>query len=435
MDRLLVLAAASALCAAAEAPDLIGKAEWKVWAAHPNLAAETGVVKTPDGPAMRIHAPRFECYGKWIATVPGIHGGRAYRFDVLYRSENVTHDDTSVAAILTWRVPPGQGLGQRDYADDLSGAGSGWKRLSRLVVAPQGTASVDIELALRWTAGGTVLWRNPTLREAEAPPKRPVRLVTTRMRLTPNPTVEGNLAAMSAIVDRAGAEKPDVVLLTEAATDRGVRGPLDERAEPVPGPTTRMLAEKARRYRTYIALSLHEKDGGTFYNTAVLLDREGNIAGKYHKVHLATVEAEGGITPGSEYPVFQTDFGKVGMLVCWDNWFPESARALRLKGAEIILLPIAGDGGPGHWDPVSRARAIDNGVYLVSSSTYNNPSRILNPIGQVLAETMDGIAVAQVDLADEWRVRWLSVGNAGGEGKSLFIKERRPDTYRGLTGR
>jgi predicted amidohydrolase len=209
--------------------------------------------------------------------------------------------------------------------------------------------------------------------------------------------MESNLAAMSAIVDRAGAEKPDVILLTEAPSDRGVSGPLDQLAETIPGgPSTRMLAEKARRYRSYIVVSLHEKEGGTIYNTAVLLDRRGEVAGKYRKVHLATAEGERGITPGSTFPVFQTDFGKVGMLVCWDNWFPESARALRLKGAEIILLPIAGDGGPGHWDPISRARAIDNGVYLVSSSTYHNPSRKNDPHGEVLAETMDGIAVKEM---------------------------------------
>jgi len=206
--------------------------------------------------------------------------------------------------------------------------------------------------------------------------------------------------------------------------------PLVETSQPVPGPATRMLSERARRYRAWAATSLHEIEGGLIYNTAVLIDREGRIAGKYRKVHLATAEGEAGITPGSEYPVFNTDFGRVGMTVCWDNWFGEAARALRLRGAEIILLPIAGDGVPGHWDIVSRARAIDNGVYLVASSTSaGSPSRIVSPDGKVLAEASDGIAVADIDLSTESRVQWLSVGPALGEGKSLYIKERRPDTY------
>ena len=401
---------------------------WELWSAHANLAPEASA----QGKALRMRCPRFESYGKWIATVPAVQPGRAYQFDVLFRTENVANEDVSVAAILTWHATSGKGLVQRDYADAVSDAGGGWKRAARLLRAPEGAGSVSVELALRWTTGGAVLWRSPRFVEAEAPPKRPVRLVTTRMPRPAKPSVEANLAAMSAILDRAGAEKPDLVLLTEAPVDRGVQGPLDRLAQPIPGPATEMLSEKARRYGTYVAVSLHENDGGTFYNTAVLIDRKGAVAGKYRKVHLATVEGEHGITPGSDYPVFQTDFGKVGFMICWDNWFPEPARALRLNGAEVLLLPIAGDGVPGHWDVISRARAIDNGVYLVSSATGGIPSRIIDPNGQVLAETSGGVAVKEIDLAEQWRVWWLSVGAAGGEARSLYIKERRPDTYRVL---
>jgi predicted amidohydrolase len=230
-------------------------------------------------------------------------------------------------------------------------------------------------------------------------------------------------------LDRAAASKPDLVLFTENLVDRWVRKPLMETAQPVPGPATNALAERARRYKTWVATSLHEIENGLIYNTAVLIDREGRIAGRYRKVHLANTEAEAGITPGSDYPVFDTDFGKVGIEICWDNWFGEAVRELRLRGAEIVLLPIAGDGVPGHWDLVSRARAIDNGVFLVASSTgAKSPSRIVSPEGVVLAEAADGIAIADIDLASETRVPGLSFG-AAGEGKSLYIKERRPDTY------
>lgn len=424
----LALAHAGAVGVVA-APNLIGN-DWKTWAAHPNLTPEMEKAETPDGPSLRIRCPRFESYGKWTTSVPGIRSGRAYRFDVLYRSENVTHENVSVAAILTWQGA--KGMLQRDYVDVVSDAGGGWRRLERVLQAPDGAAQVGVELALRWTAGGAVLWRSPRLTEAEAPAKRPVRIVTTRLKMPARPSMEANLAAMSAILDIAGAGKPDLVLMTEAPVDRGVRGPLDELSEPIPGPATRMISEKARRFGMYVAVSLHEKEGGTFYNTAVLIDRKGAVAGKYRKVHLATAEGERGITPGSDFPVFQTDFGKVGMMICWDNWFPESARALRLNGAELVLLPIAGDGVPGHWDVISRARAIDNSVYLVTSATGSIPSRIIDPNGQVLAETNEGIAAAEIDLAQQWRVRWLSVGPADGEAKSLYIKERRPDTYRVL---
>jgi predicted amidohydrolase len=144
------------------------------------------------------------------------------------------------------------------------------------------------------------------------------------------------------------------------------------------------------------------------------------------------IEGEDGITPGAEYPVFEADFGKVGMMICWDHWFPEPARILRLKGAELLVLPIAGDGDTKHWDITSRARAIDNGVYLVASSTVaQSPSRIVDPTGEVLAETLDpfGIAVSDIDLDREDRLHWLSVGPADGEARRLYIRERRPDTY------
>jgi len=122
-------------------------------------------------------------------------------------------------------------------------------------------------------------------------------------------------------------------------------------------------------------------------------------------------------------------------MICWDNWFPEVARALRLKGAEILMLPIAGDGDRRHWDAISRARAMDNGVYLMSSPIVNqNPGSIINPAGEVLAETQgeSGFAITEVDLNQEFRLKWLSVGPGEGEPKSLYVKERRPETYQPL---
>lgn len=383
---------------------------------------------------LRMRSSEFASYGKWITTVPKIEAGKSYRFEVQYRPEKVVSDDVSVAVILSWRSDSNKPI-QRDYVDHVSPAADGWNLATRIFQAPENAHSVTIELALRWSNTGSVLWKQPGLFKVEAPPHRKVRIVTTRIQPPPGPAaVEKNLELMAATFDRAAIEKPDLVLFTENLVDRYVTRPLSETAEPIPGPATRMLSEKAMRYKTWVATSMHESDGGLIYNTAVLIDREGRIAGKYRKVHLAMEEGESGITPGSDYPVFNTDFGRVGMMVCWDNWFGEVARALRLKGAEILLLPIAGDGVPGHWDVISRARAIDNGLFLVASSTSKeSPSRIINPDGQVLAETADGIATAEIDLDRETRVRWLSVGSADGEGKSLYIKERRSDTYGSLT--
>lgn len=401
---------------------------WTTWSARPEVAPRADIVSAA-GPVLRLRATNFASYGKWMAAVPGIQGGRNYRFEVQYRPEKIADEGVSVAVVLSWSTAEGKQL-QRDYVDRVTPAADGWRTASRTLRSPDAAHAVSVELGLRWTASGTVLWKNAALSETAAPPPRKVRIVTTRISPPPGATVEKNVQFMAETFDRAAQHKPDLVLFTENFVDRGVGRKLAETAQTVPGPATRVLSGKARQYKAWVATSLHEVDNGTFYNTAVLIDREGRIAGKYRKTHLPLEEGERGIAPGSEYPVFDTDFGRVGMLVCWDNWFPEPARIMRLKGAEVLLLPIAGDGVPGHWDIISRARAIDNAVFLVASSGLRGTaSRIVDPNGKVLAETDDGIAAAEIDLGDETRVRWLSVGPGDGEAKSLYIKERRPDTY------
>jgi predicted amidohydrolase len=412
-------------------PNLIPQSPeaWKTWSPRPDLAPKADITSRGGTPLLSLRATRFASYGKWIANVPGVRGGQDYRFEVSYRPQDIVSDDVSVAIILSWKSADGKPV-QRDYVDEVSTEADGWRLATRTLPAPPKAASLEVELVLRWTDSGSVTWKQPRLFETAAPSHRKVKVVTTRIQPGPHPTVEKNLALMSATFDRAAAEKPDLVLFTENLVDRGTQLPVTRTAQPIPGPATQMLSEKARQYKTWVATSMHESDGGLIYNTAVLIDREGRIAGKYRKVHLAMAEAEAGITPGSSYPVFNTDFGRVGMMVCWDDWFGETARILRLKGAEVLLLPIAGDGVPDHWDVISRARAIDNGVFLIASSTQaQSPSRIIDPNGRVLAETADGIASAEIDIDQHTRVYWLSVGAADGEGKSIYIKERRPDTY------
>jgi predicted amidohydrolase len=190
-----------------------------------------------------------------------------------------------------------------------------------------------------------------------------------------------------------------------------------EVSEPLPGPTTVALSELARRKKAYVAAGLYEREGRVVYNTAVLIDRKGDLVGKYRKVYLPREEYEGGITPGSDYPVFRTDFGKVGMMICWDVQYADPARALALRGAEIILMPIWGGN-----DVLARARAIENHVYLVSSG-YDHPSRVIDPKGEVLANAQQQgtVAVATLDLNKRYVDRWL------GDMRGRFHKELRLD--------
>jgi predicted amidohydrolase len=162
---------------------------------------------------------------------------------------------------------------------------------------------------------------------------------------------------------------------------------------------------------------MDEREGEAVYNTAVLIDRQGRVAGKYRKVYIPREEIEVGITPGNDYPVFDTDFGRIGIMICWDSEYPEPARALALQGAEIILLPI--------WDgdkTLVKARAIENHLFLVESS-YGSPTQILDPDGKqiALAPEIGTAAIATIDLNRRYKDPWL------GDMRARMMKEYRGD--------
>jgi len=192
-----------------------------------------------------------------------------------------------------------------------------------------------------------------------------------------------------------------------------------ETAEPIPGPSTARLGEAARRHGIYLVAGLIERDGHGLYNTSVLIDRSGEVAGKYRKVYLPREEIEGGLTPGSTCHVFETDFGRIGIMVCWDGEYIEPARALAYQGAEVVLVPAAG----GYLD-LLKARALENHVYIVSSG-FDVESAIIDPTGSVLFSTKDspGRKVVRVNLAKRFVDPWL------GDMRARYFKEIRPEIY------
>lgn len=407
---------------------------WTFWAPSSELAP-VGEVTTRDGASvLSLRARQYASIGKWMTLVQGIRPGQHYRLEVEHQADDVVSEASSVLVIMSWyRSATGEGEIQRDYVL-VAGEENGWVRDARTIQAPADAQSVRVEFGFRWApAGSSVAFKAPRLTEVEPPAPRNVRIVTTRIQPDiPTATVEGNMKLIAEMFDRVGPLKPDVVVFSENIGTRFVKGPLASKAEPIPGPITNLLAEKARKYRTYAIITLLEVDGPLYHNTAVLIDREGRIVGRYRKIHLTMGEGESGLTPGTEYAVYDTDFGRIGVFTCWDNWFSESARALRLKGAEMLFMPLAGDSSTIHWDASWRARAIENGVWFVTSSTVtDSPSRVINPQGEVVAEAISNFAfaVADVDLNQEWRQRYMSVGNGYGEPARFLVKERRPDTY------
>lgn len=228
---------------------------------------------------------------------------------------------------------------------------------------------------------------------------RKIRVTTTSLLVAGGPTQQDNVEKARALLERACASRPDIVCLPENVTSHGIPyTDVNDVAESVPGPFTEMASAIARRYETYIICPVVERRHGRVYNAAVLLDRQGEIVGTYDKLHPVASNSspllEKGVTPGNELKVFDTDFGRIGILICFDiNWRQEWAK-LKDMGAEIVFWPSAYDGGM----PL-QARAMDH-HYFVVSAVRKEHSRIIDVLSSVIAETGPNtdIAEAVIDL-------------------------------------
>ena len=374
------------------------------------------------------------CFGWWHQVVGGIEPGRMYRLAVWLRTERIERLWESVIVRVYWLSADGREAG-KNYVHRVADEGE-WRRLEGAMRAPPEAATAGVCLFLRWCADGRVWWADPVFELAPERPARPCKLAVVHLRPEAPTTPADNIRLFGELIDEAGSQGADAVCLPEYVTHVG-EAPIESAAAPVPGPHTDMLSEVAARNRLYLVAGLVERAGPAIYNSAVLLGRDGALVGKYRKTHLAFAEGLIGVCPADAYPVFDTDFGRVGIEICYDHFFPEVARSLALQGAEVLFLPIWGDVRDGDycWRVTARARAIDNGVY-VAASIYDGTSLIIDPLGHILADRAgrDGVFLAQVDLAEAPEsCPWLRT-NADGAWRNRFVVERCPHTYRRLLG-
>ncbi len=200
------------------------------------------------------------------------------------------------------------------------------------------------------------------------------------------------------LLDAAGSLHPDLVCLPEefAVADRpsGQRG---DGAEPIPGPTFDTLAAKARQYQTYVVAGLLERRADQLINTACMIDRRGHLVGQYDKIHPTIDEVASGIVPGDTVKVFETDFGRLGVAICYDIGWPAVWDELGALGAELVVWPSAYGGG----FPL-QTYAWRN-FYHVVSAVWSFHSRIIDVTGQIVASTsrFTGLASAEIDLDKE----------------------------------
>src|SRR5262249_896364 len=197
--------------------------------------------------------------------------------------------------------------------------------------------------------------------------RRTARLAALHSRPEGGKSPEDNRKQSPPFIAEAARQKADLVVLGETLTGVGLGMSLTDFAEPVPGPSTEYFGALAKEHNLYIVTGLVERDRHLIYNTALLIGPDGKLVGKYRKVTLPRDEVSAGFAPGHEYPVFETRFGKVGLMICYDGFFPEVARQLSHRGAEVIAWPVWG------CNPLlAQARACENHVYVVSS-TYMAP--------------------------------------------------------------
>lgn len=404
---------------------------WK--SSAPTTVTPPTFEQTEAGELSIDHSDSFS-YGQWNGEfMVSPRKGCRVQAEAIYPVEPLPKDN-KVMVILSWYTADSvKPLVQRDYLD-FTETTDGVRKFDETFNVPKDVVRLVVECVFKWQQGKAI-FRNIKVEQTAALPPRQIRVAALKT-VPPGGTIENNLAALEKTllsVCRSN-DKFDIILCSECFTNCGVNAPLEETAEAVPGgPTYNLISRFAKEYKTYIVGNVYEKTSeGRYLNTAFILDREGKLVGCYRKVHLPMTEAASGVVPGEDYPVFDLDFGRVGILICWDNWFVESARQLRLNGAELLLFPLAGDGKKSHWSIVWPTRAIDNSIPLVVSTWgVNAPSAILDRDGEWLAMTFDrtGYVSAVIDLAERKRSYWLSVGPCDGDPYQLYIKERRPGTY------
>ncbi len=374
----------------------------------------------------------------WFRKAFPVEGGRFYRFDARRRTRNVKDPRRSAIARIVWQgadgkpvradAPPGREkepgpLPQAEPEHPLDGStADGWTAVAGLYRAPSKAARAVVELHLQWAPKGRVEWAGVAFTVAKAPPPRKVRLAA--IHHTPaGKSVESNREGFAPLIAEAARRRADLVVLGETVTYVGVKKKPHEVAEPVPGPTTGYFGGLARKHGLHVVVGLYERAGIAVYNVAALIGPDGKLIGKYRKVCLPHAEVEWGVTPGDDYPVFETKIGKVGMMVCYDGFHPEVARELTGRGAEVIAWPVWG------CNPLlARARACENHVYVVSSTFTDAKSdwmisAVIGHDGTPLAKASKwgAVAVAEVDLSERffWR-------NNLGDYRSMAIRHRPP---------
>jgi N-carbamoylputrescine amidase len=280
------------------------------------------------------------------------------------------------------------------------------------------------------------------------------------IQLACSPEPKENLARTVREIERLARDGAQIISTQELFTSQYFCQSEDhdffKLAEPIPGPTTEVLCKTARKYRIVIVASLFEKRApGLYHNTAAIIDADGTLLGKYRKMHIPDdplYYEKFYFTPGDlGFRAWQTRYARIGVLICWDQWYPEGARLTAMQGAEILFFPTAigwhpaekakyGERQHSAWETIQRGHAIANGCYVVAPNRVGHEklvgdgiqfwgqSFIAGTSGEILAKASadkEENLLVNLDLAevDATRTHWP------------FLRDRRIDAYGDLTRR
>lgn len=332
---------------------------WHVVSYRPSLSPVFKLAKKDGQKVLLATGGAPDCVGYLATTVP-ITLGKTYRFAVSF---SMSPDLDPNRSLLFQCYGPGANSGIHEFTRLPDGSAQGE---ARITYTGEGEGQAEVRLLFRLSDKGKAWIRKVSLTESEPVPPHWVRVACTN-GLT-------NLQKCDAVLDAAGQAKVDLVLLPEY-----MQG--DRIEEPLKGPSYQLMSAKAKQYGMYVGGGIVRRDdqADRVYNTALLFDRKGKFVGSYDKLHPYSPEInDEGISPGHAVPVFRTDLGTIGFIICYDSWFTDVVELLALKGAKLIMFPNAGC-----YRGLLHARAADNRVRIVCSS-WNSGYGVWDTVGRDL---------------------------------------------------
>ncbi|MCC0686518.1 MULTISPECIES: carbon-nitrogen hydrolase family protein [unclassified Clostridioides] len=242
------------------------------------------------------------------------------------------------------------------------------------------------------------------------------KIAVCQMMTTENKTENINHAVE--MVTESATNGAEIVVLPEMFNCPYENKYFPKFAEEYPGETTTILSKLAKKHGIYLVSgSIPELEDRKIYNTCYVFDKNGTLIGKHRKMHLFDIEVTGKVsfkeadtlTAGNDVTVIDTEYGKVGIAICYDIRFPELSRLMSLKGAEIVILPAAFNmtTGPAHWELSIRMRALDNQIFYVGAAPARNKdasyiafgnSRISDPWGKIIAQADENECIIYADI-------------------------------------